>query len=99
MHWKFAVPIVAVALATAPMAAAHEELVAVGQVTSVDASSITVRTKEGRSIKFVLTSARIYLGRKTGTIANITMGATVTVIGFGDDYSDMLVQSVTVADK
>jgi hypothetical protein len=96
MHWKFAAPAAAIVLAAAPFAAAHEELVAVGQVTSIDGASITVRTKEGRTLKFALTSARIYLDRKSGTIADITKGATVTVVGFGDDYADMLVQSVTI---
>ena len=76
---------------------AHEAFRVVGTVTSMKATQLAVKTKQGRTVYIEMTKKTIVLRDKTKVpAAELKAGLSVVVDALGDDDSDLTAKQVRI---
>jgi len=76
---------------------AHEAFRIVGTITTMKATQVGVKTKEGRTVYAELTKKTIVLRDKTKVPATeLKLGLSVVVDALGDDDSDLTIKQVRI---
>jgi len=95
---KFLAPLaLAASLLGVLPAAAHDEMSIAGQVTAVTATSIQIKTKEGKVVTLEVDgNTRVMLAGKRVATKDVKVGQAVKALGFGDSLDDLVAIDVTI---
>lgn len=95
---KFLAPLTAAAVLLAALpAAAHDEMSVVGQVTSVTAKAIQLRTKTGQTVTLEVDgNTRVLLAGKRMGYKDVKVGQSVKALGMGDSITKLTAIDVEI---